>query len=115
MLRFFTVLKCRIRPFLHKKNHYFRKEFLDKTIFHSFRTFAHIRQNYFSKYWGINAWAVPHLKFWGDRLPSPPRSPPLSSVGVNVGQHKQYLAVCSSIGVLKSHDCQTALISNRFE
>src|SRR6218665_1538682 len=26
---------------------------------------------------GTNAWAVPHLKFWGDRPPSPPRSPPL--------------------------------------
>src|SRR6218665_1549794 len=32
ILRFFTVLKCHIRPFLHKKNHYLRKEFLDKTI-----------------------------------------------------------------------------------
>src|SRR6218665_3239021 len=27
---------------------------------------------------GTDAWAVPHLKFfWGDRPPSPPRSPPL--------------------------------------
>src|SRR6218665_3544751 len=30
---FLYCIKCRIRPFLHKKNHYFRKEFLDKTIF----------------------------------------------------------------------------------
>src|SRR6218665_10496 len=26
---------------------------------------------------GTDAWAVPHLKFWGNRLPQPPRSPPL--------------------------------------
>src|SRR6218665_1771346 len=25
-------VKCRILPFLHKKNHYFRKEFLDDTF-----------------------------------------------------------------------------------
>src|SRR6218665_2586788 len=27
------LLECHIRPFLHKKNHYFRKAFLDKTNF----------------------------------------------------------------------------------
>ena len=27
---------------------------------------------------GTDAWAVPHLTFWGDRPPSPPRSPPMS-------------------------------------
>src|SRR6218665_949963 len=74
---FVYCIKCPIRPFLHQKNHYFRKEFLDKTFFYSVRTFARIRQHYFSKYWGTNAWAVPHLKFWGDRPPSSPRSPPL--------------------------------------
>src|SRR6218665_1506821 len=31
---------------------------------------------------GTNAWAVPHLKFWGDRPLSPPRSPPLPRVTV---------------------------------
>src|SRR6218665_3918218 len=68
------LIKCHIRPFLHKKNHYFRKEF----IFYSVHPFARIRQHYFSKYWGANAWAVPHLKFWGARSPSPRRSPPLT-------------------------------------
>ena len=48
-----------------------------KTIFCSVHPFAHIRQHYFSKYWGTNAWAVPHLKLLGDRPTSPPRSPPL--------------------------------------
>src|SRR6218665_317904 len=72
ILRFFTVLKCRIRPFLHKKNHYFRKEFLDKTIFYSVSTFARIRQNYFSKYWGTNAWAVPPPQIFGGTVPPVP-------------------------------------------
>src|SRR6218665_2410953 len=48
----FTVIKCHIRPFLHKKNPYFRKEFLDKTLFYSVHPFARIRQRYLSKYWG---------------------------------------------------------------
>src|SRR6218665_268892 len=30
---FLYSIKCRIRPFLHQKNHYFGKEFLDSTIF----------------------------------------------------------------------------------
>src|SRR6218665_1026237 len=37
----------------------------------SFHTFAHIRQHYFSKYWGgMNAWAVPPPQTLGG--PSPP-------------------------------------------
>src|SRR6218665_3545025 len=71
----FTVIKCPIRPFLGNKNHYFRKEFLNKTIFYSVHPFAHIRQRYFSKYWGTNAWAVLPPQILGG--PSPPRSPPL--------------------------------------
>ena len=44
----------------------------EKNLFYSFYTFAHIRQHYFSKYWGgTNAWAVSHLKLWGDRPPVP--------------------------------------------
>src|SRR6218665_934027 len=76
-LTFLYCIKCHIGRFLHKKNHYFRKEFLDKTIFYSVRTFARIRQHYvyFSKYWGTNAWAVPPPQILGG--PSPPRSPPL--------------------------------------
>src|SRR6218665_3188705 len=50
-----------------------------KTIFHSVHAFTHIRQHYFSKYWGDQCMgSPPHLKFWGDRPPSPPRSPPLN-------------------------------------
>src|SRR6218665_3050923 len=69
----FTVIKCHIRPFLHKKNHYFIKEFLHKTIFYSVHPFARIRQHYFSKYWGGPMHGPsPTSNFWGDR---PPRSP----------------------------------------
>ena len=60
-----------IWPFPHKKN----------TFFNSVHTFAHIRQHYFSKYWGDGCMGRPfHLKFWGESVyPSPPRSPPLHS------------------------------------
>ena len=73
-------VKCRIWPFHHKKNHYFRKEFLHKTNFYSVHPFARIRQHYFSKYWGTIAWAVPPPKIFGGTVPPspPPRSPPLN-------------------------------------
>src|SRR6218665_3368601 len=63
-------VKCRIGPFPHKKN----------TIFHSVHAFTHIRQHYFSKYWGGPMHGQsPHLKFWGGLSPPvPPRSPPLT-------------------------------------
>src|SRR6218665_2855865 len=65
--------------FLHKKKHYFRKEFLDDTFFYSVRTFARIRQHYFSKYLGgTDAWTVPPPQILGGpSLPIPPTSPPL--------------------------------------
>jgi len=67
----FTVIKCHIRPFLHKKTHYFRKEFLDKTIFCSVHPFARIRQHYFSKYWGGTN-ASPTSNLGGTVPPVPP-------------------------------------------
>src|SRR6218665_3093528 len=57
----FTVIKCPIRPFLRKKNHYFKKEFLNKTIFYSVHPFAHIRQHYFSKSWGDQCMGRPPI------------------------------------------------------
>src|SRR6218665_3241389 len=81
----FTVIKCHIPPFLHKKNHYFRKEFLHKTIFYSVHPFARIRQHYFSKYWGDHAMHGPSPTgppqiFFGDR---PPQSPQVSAPAYN--------------------------------
>ena len=68
-LTFLYCIKCRIRPFLHQKNHYFKKEFLD--IF-PLCTFARIRQHYFSKYWGDQCMGrPPHLKFGGTVPPVP--------------------------------------------
>src|SRR6218665_3478366 len=76
ILRFFTVLNAVYYPFFTKK-HYFRKEFLDKTIFSSVRTFALIRQHYFSKYWGDQCMGRPPPQILGGTAPpTPPPHPP---------------------------------------
>jgi len=55
-------VKCRTWPFPHKKN----------TLFYTFHTFVHIRQHYFSKYWGGRMHGPsPHLKLWGGPSPVP--------------------------------------------
>src|SRR6218665_2513495 len=61
----------------HKKNHYFRKEFLYDPFF-TLRTLARIRQHYFSKYWGDGCMGrpPPQMFFLGG---VPPRSTPLMS------------------------------------
>src|SRR6218665_1759562 len=51
---------------------YFTLSSQEKHRFFCVHAFKRIRQHYFSKYWGTNAWAALHLKFWGDRPPSPP-------------------------------------------
>src|SRR6218665_3013825 len=35
----------------------------------------------------MDAWAVPHLTFWGDRPPLPPRSPPLAKATQSLITH----------------------------
>ena len=62
IFRIFTMLNVVYDPFLTRKT----------PFFYSVRTFTHIRQHYFSKYWGEPMHGRPHLKFWGDRPPSPP-------------------------------------------
>src|SRR6218665_828880 len=70
-------VKCIYMTLPRKKDHYFRKEFLYDTFFYSLRTFARIRQHYFSKYWGDGCMGRPGrpppqiFKFLGDRPPSP--------------------------------------------
>src|SRR6218665_2913055 len=69
-------LVLRIFPFF---SHIFRMftmlNVVYDTIFHSVHAFTHIRQHYFSKYWGgTNAWAVPPSQILGG--PSPPSSTP---------------------------------------
>ena len=72
VFRLFYYVQCRIWSIPHTNNHYFGKEFLYDTFFYSVRAFPRIRQHYFSKYWGTNAWAVPHLKFLGETSPQSP-------------------------------------------
>src|SRR6218665_853998 len=79
ILRFFTLLNVVYNPFFTRKTTISEKNSLIRPFFYSVRTFACIRQHYFSKYLGgTNAWAIPHLKFLGGpSLQCPPRSPPL--------------------------------------
>src|SRR6218665_1984152 len=71
---FLYSIKFRIRPFLHQKNHYFRKEFLDNNIFFTLFVLSHASDNRTSLNIGRGPMhgPSPHLKFWGDRPPSPP-------------------------------------------
>src|SRR6218665_1534830 len=60
IFRMFTVLNVVYDHFLTRK----------PPFSHSVHTFTHIRQHYFSKYWGTNAWAVPPPHILGGRPPS---------------------------------------------
>src|SRR6218665_637331 len=53
------------------------KNSLIRPFFCSVHPFALIRQHYFSKYWGTNAWAVPPPQILEGPSPQSPRSPPL--------------------------------------
>src|SRR6218665_1268024 len=63
--------------FTQEKPLYFKKEFLNKTIFYSVHPFAHIRQHYFSKYWGDQCMGRPPTSNFLGAVPPVPRSPPL--------------------------------------
>src|SRR6218665_2572264 len=63
IFRMFTILNVVYDNFLTRK----------PPFSHSVHTFTHIRQHYFSKYWGTNAWAAPHLPFWGGASPQSPQ------------------------------------------
>src|SRR6218665_3126118 len=75
LLRFSVsyCIKCHIWPFLHNKKPSFNKKFLDDTYFLLSSSFRAHPTTLLLKIFGVtNAWDVPHLKFWGDRPPSPP-------------------------------------------
>src|SRR6218665_2797200 len=59
IFRIFTLLDIVHNPFLTRKT----------TFFYSFHTFAHIRQHYFSKYWGDECMGHSHTSNLGDRPP----------------------------------------------
>src|SRR6218665_3856263 len=67
IFRMFTMLNVVYDHSLTRKTQFF-------TLFMLSRTSDNTTSQNIGR---TNAWAVPHLKFWGDRPPSPPRSPPL--------------------------------------
>src|SRR6218665_20601 len=70
---FLYCIKCRIRPFLHKKSHYFQKK--NSLIRPSFTLFvlSPASDNTASlNIGGTNAWAVLHLKLGGGGVPQSP-------------------------------------------
>jgi len=50
---------------------------------------------------GMYAWAVPRLKFWGDRPLSPPRSPTLNESQQTVNLQRNYTVS----GLVDAKDC----------
>src|SRR6218665_2469757 len=74
--RMFTMLNVVYDHFLTRKPPFF-------TLFILSRTSDNTASQNIG---GTNAWAVPHLKFWGDRPPVPPRSPPLRSALISARQ-----------------------------
>src|SRR6218665_137420 len=68
IFRIFTLLNVVYDPFFTRKTTISQKNSLITPFFYSVRTFARIRQHYFSKFWGDGCpEAAPHLKLWGDR------------------------------------------------
>src|SRR6218665_1860886 len=80
IFRFFTLLNVVYNLFFTRKTTISENNSLTTPFVYSVRTFACIRQHYFSKYWGTIAWAVPPPKIFGGTVPPspPPRSPPLN-------------------------------------
>src|SRR6218665_2414402 len=77
ILRFFTVLNVVYDPFFTRETTISEKNSLIRPVFYSVRTFARIRQHYFSKYWGDQCMGRPPPQILGGPSLSPPRSPPL--------------------------------------
>src|SRR6218665_2534623 len=80
VLRIFPFFSHIFRMFTMLNVVYMTLSSQEKHNFHSVHAFTHIRQHYFSKYWGDQCMGGPPTStFGGDRPPqSPPRSPPLS-------------------------------------
>ena len=73
ILRFFTLLNVVYNPFFTRKTTISEKNSLIRPFFYSVRTFACIRQHYFSKYLGGPMHGPsPTSNFWGDRPSSAP-------------------------------------------
>ena len=74
IFRIFTMLiKCRIWPFPHKKNHYFRNENSFTTSFFTLFILSRASDNTTSQnIGGTDTWSVPHLKLLGETVPPVP-------------------------------------------
>src|SRR6218665_1293849 len=72
ILRICTVLNVVYDPFFTRKTTISEKRIPSLHLFYSVRTFALIRQHYFSKYWGDGWMGRPPPHILGDRPPSPP-------------------------------------------
>src|SRR6218665_182798 len=71
--RFFISLLCKVSciTLLDDKNPNFLKQFLDDTFLFCSYFRTHPDNTTSQNIGGTDAWAVPHLKFGGDRPPSP--------------------------------------------
>jgi len=76
-----SLLPCSVvyDPFFTRKTPVSENNFFITPFFTLFVLSHASDKHYFSKYWGTDAWAVPTSIFWGDRPPSPPRSPPVET------------------------------------
>src|SRR6218665_2637147 len=73
ILRFFTILNVVYGPFFTRKATISEKNSLIRPFFYSVRTFARIRQHYFSKYWGDQCMGRPPPQiFFGGTVPPVP-------------------------------------------
>ena len=66
ILHIFAVLNVVYDPFFTTKTTISKKNSLTTPFFYSVRTLMRITSQNIG---GTDAWAVPHLKFWGDRPP----------------------------------------------
>ena len=82
-------VKCRIWSFLHKKSHYFRKEFLDDSFFKTLFVLSRASDNTTSQNMGGRMHGPsPTSNFFGRTVPqSSYRSPPLSMTHLQTDQN----------------------------
>src|SRR6218665_1226443 len=90
---YLCYVKCHIRPFPHKENTFL------KTLFILSRASDNTTSINIGGAMQGPSGPVPHLKFWGDRPPSPPRSPPMHRTSKN-----KSTKLCESHIVKTSHE-----------
>ena len=88
---YLCYVKCHIWPFPHKKNTFFTMFVLSRASDNT--TSLNIG--------GPMHGPSPHLKFWGDRPPVPPRSPPLVDGFINVFAGASPELICWSAAVAR--------------